>query len=79
MAEQRDSDKVLHQQEHEAVTNAQIEAGVGLNNAAIANASVAHTVSASPTKAEVEAALNALGVKINAVLTVLRNNGIVLP
>lgn len=42
----------------------------------VADASVAHTVTDPPTKAEAEAALNALGVKINAVLDILETHGL---
>lgn len=76
---QHDNDTILHQDETEAVVADVIEAdgGVGEDNAAITNAVVAHALNSTFSDTEAEAALNALGVKINAILAVLRNNGIV--
>jgi hypothetical protein len=71
---QGDSDKILHQDSVEDVIDAQIEAGVGLTGAAIANAT-AITGGESPTEAE----HNALVTKLNSVLAVLRTNGIIAP
>lgn len=70
---------ILHQADVEEVISDSIEAegGVGEDNAAITNASVAHALNSTFSDTEVEAALNALGTKINAVLDALRNNGIV--
>lgn len=78
---QNDDDTILHQDETEAVVADVIESdgGVGEDNAAIANASVAHALNSTFSDTEVEAALNALGTKLNSVLAVLRNNGIILP
>lgn len=45
--------------------------------AAITNASEAHVLNAAFSDVEVEAALNALGVKVNAVLAALRTAGLV--
>lgn len=44
--------------------------------ASIADASVAHALNATFSDTEVEAALNALGVKINAILDVLDATGL---
>lgn len=76
---QHDGDRILHEDETEAVIDDRIEreGGVGENNAAIANASVAHALNSTFSDTEVEAALNALGTKLNAVLAVLRNNGLI--
>jgi transcription initiation factor IIE alpha subunit len=74
---QREGDDILHQEETEGVIAAVIEEGVGLNNAAIADAVVAHALNSTFSDTEVEAALNALGTKINAVLAVLRTNGLI--
>lgn len=68
---------VLHEGDHRAIINEEIEQTVGLTGAAIADAVVAHAINATFADTEVEAALNALGVKINAILAVLRTNGII--
>lgn len=49
---------------------------VGSQQAHIANASVAHALNATFSDTEVEAALNALGTKVNAILTALRAHGL---
>ena len=49
---------------------------VGDQQSHIANASVAHTLSASYNKTEIETALNALGTKLNVILTALRAHGL---
>ena len=77
--DEQPGDSILHQGAVEDVIDDVIEAGVGKDNAAIPNASVAHNLNATFSDTEVEAALNALGGKINAVLAVLRTNGIILP
>ena len=71
------NDKIQHQGAVEEVIDDVVEAGVGKDNAAIANASVAHALNSTFSDTEVEAALNALGGKVNAILDVLRNNGII--
>jgi len=68
---------ILHQADVEAVINETIEEGVGKNAAAITNANVAHAINPTFSDTEVEAALNALGGKINAILSVLRANEII--
>lgn len=75
--DQKPNDKILHQDAVEEVIADVIEAGVGLTGAAIADASVAHALNSTFSDTEVEAALNALGGKINAILAVLRTNGII--
>ena len=76
MSDQRESDTVPHQELHEGVIDERLD-GVTEENEAIANASVAHALNASFSDTEVEAALNALGTKINAVLDALRSSGII--
>ena len=73
------SHTILHQNAVEDVVADVIEASVGITNAAIVNASAAHALNATFSDTEVEAALNALGTKLNSVLAVLRTNGIIAP
>lgn len=47
------------------------------DGAAITDASTAHALNATFSDTEVEAALNALGTKINAIITVLESKGII--
>lgn len=75
--DQKPKDTILHQDAVEAVVADVIEAGVGLTGAAITNANVAHALNATFSDTEVEAALNALGGKVNSILAVLRTNGII--
>jgi len=75
--DQKPKDTILHQDAVEAVVADVIEAGVGLTGAAITDASVAHALNATFSDTEVEAALNALGGKVNSILAVLRTNGII--
>ncbi len=49
---------------------------IGTAQATITDASVAHALNATFSDTEVEAALNALGVKINAVLAALEAHGL---
>lgn len=70
-------EEILHQSDVESVIEDSVEAGVGADNAAITNASVAHALNSTFSDTEVEAALNALGTKVNLILDALRNNGIV--
>ena len=76
MSDQRESDTVPHQSLHEGVVDERLD-GVAAENEAIANAVVAHALNATFSDTEVESALNALGVKINAILTALENSGII--
>ncbi len=50
----------------------------GTQQAAITNASTAHALNATFTDTEVEAALNALGTKINSIIAALQAFGITL-
>lgn len=70
---------ILHQEDVEQVITEHLEeeGNVGANNAAIANANVAHDLNSTFSDTEVETALNAHGTKINAILDVLRANGII--
>lgn len=68
---------ILHEADVRDVIQDEIEDTVGATGAAIANASVAHALNATFSDTEVEAALNALGAKINSILDVLRTNGII--
>lgn len=65
---------IPHEDAVEDVIAEEVEAGVGHDNAAIANF-VPITGGEAPTEAE----FNALGAKLNLVLAALRTNGIVLP
>ena len=76
-AYQREGDDILHQEAVEAVIDEVIEAGVGATGDAITDASVAHALNSTFSDTEVETALNALGTKVNAILDVLRTNGII--
>jgi hypothetical protein len=50
---------------------------IGLVQAHIADASVAHALNSTFSDTEAEAALNALGAKVNAILLVLEAHGLV--
>ena len=76
MSDQRESDTVPHQSLHEDVVDERLD-GVDAENTAIANAVVAHALNSTFSDTEAEAALNALGVKINAILAALRSSGII--
>ena len=49
---------------------------VGAREAYDANASTAHALNSTFSDTEAEAALNALGTKINAIFTILKNHGL---
>lgn len=51
----------------------------GVQAGAITDASVAHALNAVFSDTEVEAALNALGTKINSILAALRGVGAIVP
>ncbi len=68
---------ILHEDDVRAVIQDEIEDTVGLTGAEITNASVAHALNSTFSDTEAEAALNALGGKINAILDILRTNGLV--
>lgn len=68
---------ILHEQDVRDVIQDEIEDSVGKTGTAITDASVAHALNATFSDTEAEAALNALGGKINSILAVLRTNGII--
>jgi hypothetical protein len=77
-ATSEDDGNILHEVDVEESVKAELEetGGVAHTNAHIADASVAHALNATFSDTEVEAALNALGVKLNAVIAALQANGI---
>lgn len=78
MANEDERDRtILNEDDVRAVIQDEIENTVGITGAEITNASVAHALNATFSDTEVEAALNALGGKINAVLEILRTNGLI--
>ena len=64
MAEGTADDKILHEDQVREV----IRDEIGEPGASIANASTAHALNSTFSDTEVEAALNALGTKLNAVI-----------
>ena len=75
--DQKPNDIILHQDAVEQVIDDVVEASVGKTGAAITDASTTHALNATFSDTEVEAALNALGGKVNSILAVLRTNGII--
>ena len=75
----RDQGNILHETDVESSVREDLESegAVGFTNDAITNASVAHALNSTFSDTEIEAALNALGGKVNAILDALRANGIV--
>lgn len=71
-----DVPNILHEEDVREVIQDEIETSVGLDQTAIANASVAHALNATFSDTEVEAALNALGGKVNALIAALVTAGI---
>lgn len=71
-----DVPNILHEEDVREVIQDEIETSVGLDQTPIANASVAHALNASFSDTEVEAALNALGGKVNALIAALVAAGI---
>lgn len=71
---QHPDDVVEH--EDDVVEALEATGEAGHTNTFVANASVAHALNASFSDTEVEAALNALGTKVNAIFTILKNNGL---
>lgn len=51
----------------------------GTQAVAVTNASVAHALNATFSDTEAEAALNALGTKLNSVIAALRGVGVIAP
>lgn len=70
---------ILHEDSVRDVIEDTIEDTIGADQAAITNASVAHALNATFSDTEVEAALNALGTKINLIITALETAGILTP
>lgn len=68
---------ILHEQDVREVIQDEIEDTVGATGASIADASEAHALNSVFSDTEVEGALDDLGATINAVLAVLRTNGII--
>lgn len=79
MSDPMDQGNILHEVDVEASVREDLESEgqVGYTNEAIADAVVAHALNATFSDTEAESALNALGVKINAILDVLRANGLI--
>lgn len=79
MSTSEDDLNILHEVAVEDSVKEELEeAGeVGFTGTAITDASVAHALNATFSDTEVEAALNALGTKVNAILARLRSNGII--
>lgn len=71
-----DVPNILHEEDVREVIQDEIETSVGLDQTAIADASIAHALNATFSDTEVEAALNALGGKINALIAALVAAGI---
>lgn len=73
-----DDGNILHEVDVEESVKQELEeaGGVAYTNPHIANASVAHALNATFSDTEVEAALNALGTTLNAVIAVLEANGL---
>ncbi len=70
---------ILHEDDVRAVVVDEMAGGATGANAAITNASVAHALNSTFSDTEVEAALNAMGTKVNLILAALRNSGIIAP
>lgn len=73
-----DDGNILHETDVENSVLDELEktGEAGHDNAHLADASVAHALNATFSDTEVEAALNALGTKINAILDILQANGL---
>lgn len=78
MADPTDNENILHETDVEASVREDLEGAgqVGYDNAHLADASVAHALNSTFSDTEVEAALNALGTKVNAILDILQANGL---
>lgn len=78
MADPVDNENILHETDVEASVREDLEGSgqVGFTNTFVSAASVAHALNATFSDTEVEAALNALGTKINSIRTILINNGL---
>ena len=78
MPDSEDDGNILHETDVEdsVMSELEEEGEVGFDNDNVANASVAHALNSTFSDTEVETALNALGGKINAIFTILKNNGL---
>ena len=74
--EQEADDEIPHQDKVIEVVAAALGLTAGTQHANITDASVAHALNAIFSDTEVEAALNALGTKINLILDVLEEFGL---
>ena len=74
-----DDGNILHEVDVEDSVKAELEetGEVGFTNEAIDDADETHTLNSTFSDTEVEAALNAHSVTINAILAALRANGII--
>ena len=81
MANPRDDGNILHETDVEQSVRDDLERSgqVGFTHDNIADASVAHALNSTFSDTEAEAALNALGGKINAILSILEANGLMAP
>ena len=70
------NDTIPHQTAVEGVVQDVIDSNFGEAADFVAAASTAHALNATFSDTEVETALNALGAKINSILTVLINAGL---
>jgi hypothetical protein len=73
-----DDGNILHETDVEDSVLAELEESgeAGFTNTFVAAASTTHALNATFSDTEVEAALNALGTKINSLRTILINNGL---
>ena len=73
-----DDGNILHETDVEDSVLAELEESgeAGFTNTVVAAASTTHALNSTFSDTEVEAALNALGTKINSLRTILINNGL---
>ena len=78
MGDSHDDGNILHESDTEDSVKEELErtGNVAHTNAHIADAVVAHALNSTFSDTEAESALNALGVKINAIIDALEANGI---
>jgi hypothetical protein len=79
VSRQDDDDTVPHQNLIEDIVDARIASGAVDPSTHVTNASVAHALNATFSDTEAETALNALGTKINAILDILEEHGLMAP
>lgn len=68
---------ILNERDVRDVIQDEIETTVGLNNPSISDAVTAHALNSTFSDTEVEEALDAMGGTVNAILEVLRTNGMI--